>query len=383
MTYAATFSVSTNLIGQEKENEFISVIATGHGITEGDALKNALKNSIQMAIGQLIKSETQLKNGKVIEDSIFAEADGFVREYQKLSILNENGVVKVRIKALVKLHALSTRVQKLNISVLQIKKTEDIYSRLNKKLEQKKDADKIFKQTFDNLFSNESLSELVSIKIEKFQFIEDKASANEVPVEITYNLSIDHQDYAQKIEKIEAVFERLGAKLSKKIDFPSLNSTYGLIGKSYLRLRKIKPYEFILVKKYAQGYRTDIWSFSEDYMDLYPFKKLEAITLQDRFQLIFEFENDNGEILLRKPIIRKSYEDKLKLLVGVIDFVNSKAFYNNSTSSKQEAPVLIPLMNGGKKSINVLGVLQYNSTLNVPVAIIGRIQKINLVLKNK
>lgn len=76
-----------------------SVTAEGQGGSERTALHDAMRNAIEQKVGVYIDSRTYTENYQVISDRIYAQADGYVRDYQILDKSESNGIWKVVIRA--------------------------------------------------------------------------------------------------------------------------------------------------------------------------------------------------------------------------------------------------------------------------------------------
>jgi len=90
-------------------------------------------------------------------------------------------------------------------------------------------------------------------------------------------------------------------------------------------MRKLKYNQFFIVKKYAQGYKTDMWTFPVNFKSLYPFYKTITSSqfsrggyfgcphvLDDQLQLLLEISNDNGEIFFADKISTDNYNNPFK-----------------------------------------------------------------------
>ena len=76
-----------------------SVIAEGVGTTENAAFQDAIRNSVRQVVGVLVDAETLVKNDEVISDKVLTLSNGFVKKFDKLSVKNDGGLVRIRIRA--------------------------------------------------------------------------------------------------------------------------------------------------------------------------------------------------------------------------------------------------------------------------------------------
>jgi len=211
-SYSANFTLKTKandssgISSKENQNDIINtkkIIATGLGLSEEKALKNAFKSAIQQFVGVVVDSEIQLKNGKIIKDNIFTASNGFIQEYDILSVNNKDGLFEIEIKAIVKSQKLFDTIKSLNIATISIANSSNIQARVETKSLAKKDAGVILKKTFDKLLGPKSLKEIIALTIKN-----------------VYEIGVDYKIYSQKIKHLEKTFENLGAKLHKRLDFP-------------------------------------------------------------------------------------------------------------------------------------------------------------------
>jgi hypothetical protein len=73
--------------------------AEGSGTTGDEAIRDALRNVIRKAVGVLVDGEVLVKNEDVISDKVLTYSDGFVTSYKELSRSQQDGLVRVQIRA--------------------------------------------------------------------------------------------------------------------------------------------------------------------------------------------------------------------------------------------------------------------------------------------
>ena len=325
ITHAAEFTLQKDISKKSVENngqgnitKTKEIIASGYGVSEDKALKNAFKSAIQQFVGVVVDSETQMKNGKLIKDNILTASSGFIQKYDKLSTNNEDGLFEVKIKALVKSQKIFETIKSLNIATIPFANAKDVQARVETKAISKQEAGTLLKNKFDKLFSNNELKKIIFIKIDNAKVMEDQERGGMVPIKITYTIGIDDKIYSKKIQQLEQLFDNLGAKSQKRIDLPTLDisamdrangrSEAKLKPKKFDALSALKNYQFFIVKKYGQGYKTDVWTFANNYDDLPPFtvKRPKEKNFADRFNLMLEIGNKN-EIIVAKDITDSFY----------------------------------------------------------------------------
>lgn len=87
----------------QNEN-LVEVVATGIGVDENGALRNALRSAVENAVGMVIDAQTRIENSDIIEDNILTYSDGYVEDYKQTEEPKKggDGLVRVTIKAQVK-----------------------------------------------------------------------------------------------------------------------------------------------------------------------------------------------------------------------------------------------------------------------------------------
>lgn len=109
--------ITTNSFSQ-KNNDNVSIIASGSGTTLNDAKQNALRSATEQAFGVFISSNTEIFNDQVVADQIASVSSGNIKSFE---LLNQsqlpNGSWGVTLKALVSPDNLKSFVESKGISV--------------------------------------------------------------------------------------------------------------------------------------------------------------------------------------------------------------------------------------------------------------------------
>jgi len=71
----------------------------GAGDYKKEALRKAMYNAVEKAVGVQVKSDTMVKNFQVIKDQILMRADGYVKKWEVLTEGNKGDVYEMTIKA--------------------------------------------------------------------------------------------------------------------------------------------------------------------------------------------------------------------------------------------------------------------------------------------
>lgn len=81
-----------------------------------EAINRALRRAVEQGVGTLIDSESMTQNYQLLDDRIYSDVKGYVKEYKIISDNNgEGGVYKIKVEAVVALARLSKDLKALNI----------------------------------------------------------------------------------------------------------------------------------------------------------------------------------------------------------------------------------------------------------------------------
>ena len=103
-----------------KEAEFKQVVATGIGIDENAATKNALMAAVEQAVGAVVDAETVVKNDEIIKDELLTYSNGFVKRFEEIKSWEEGGLKYVKIHAWVEMRRLTAKLEEHKISVKKV-----------------------------------------------------------------------------------------------------------------------------------------------------------------------------------------------------------------------------------------------------------------------
>ena len=101
---------------QAKAVETVEVTAKGQGETVEAAKKDAVRNAIKMAVGELVGAKTLVENDELVEDKILTLSNAVVDQafYGDARSIG-NGLVEVPVKAVVKKGKLNQELEKVGI----------------------------------------------------------------------------------------------------------------------------------------------------------------------------------------------------------------------------------------------------------------------------
>lgn len=92
-------------------------VAAGSDLKARDeAINRALRRAIEQGVGTLIDSESMTQNYQLLDDKVYSDVKGYVKEYKVISDNNgAEGVYRVKVEAIVALARLSKDLKGLNI----------------------------------------------------------------------------------------------------------------------------------------------------------------------------------------------------------------------------------------------------------------------------
>ena len=95
-----------NFVAGQEAAESVTVEVTGIGKEAESALRNALYQAVEQAVGAYVDNETVIKNEEVIHEKLLSVAQGFVEKYEVIQAPRErrdgSGVWETRVSASVK-----------------------------------------------------------------------------------------------------------------------------------------------------------------------------------------------------------------------------------------------------------------------------------------
>lgn len=91
------------------------VTASGDGPTRDEALKAAMRNAVEQAIGVYIKSDTMVKDAVLISDKVLSHSKGYVSKYDVIKEERLKDLVLVTIKATVDDRVLYDDIESLGL----------------------------------------------------------------------------------------------------------------------------------------------------------------------------------------------------------------------------------------------------------------------------
>jgi hypothetical protein len=101
---------------QSDSQELRKVVATGAGMNEDQALKNAFTIAVQQVVGTIVDTETIVREDDTIRERILSASNGFIKSYNVIRQWQQDGLHQCSIEALVQIRQLKERLAEANIS---------------------------------------------------------------------------------------------------------------------------------------------------------------------------------------------------------------------------------------------------------------------------
>jgi len=90
---ALIFSVLTvQSFAQSDGQELRKVVATGAGMNEDQALKNAFTIAVQQVVGTIVDTETIVREDDTIRERILSASNGFIKSYNVIRQWQQDGL---------------------------------------------------------------------------------------------------------------------------------------------------------------------------------------------------------------------------------------------------------------------------------------------------
>lgn len=306
--------------------EIMEVTAKGVGASEREAVEDAFRNAIEESIGLYVSSETQLQNEKLIKDSILTSSNGYIDNYRLSSVSHESGVTKVEITALVKIQDVKSKLVSLNVSILPTEELANIHARLSTRVKRNQDAENILKKELGDFFQPKNILSMLDVKLTSYTIQEDELKQdNTVPYQISFDMSVNLDNYNKQIKNIVKIFENLGGRLNKtlKISFGAERigpdsahlagndfETYQQKLGSERKASEISDHSdmyFGIVSVEDGNYTLDHYAFPADWKKIYPWKIPEHGHFDDSCSLydivwIIKFLDKGGKLVFKKQL---------------------------------------------------------------------------------
>ena len=94
-----------------------AILAGDEALARDRAIKDAQRKAVELSVGVLIDSETITQNYSVIRDEIYARSVGYVQDYKVLGEWKEEGLIRVSLRATVRMGSLREDLDRVIVRV--------------------------------------------------------------------------------------------------------------------------------------------------------------------------------------------------------------------------------------------------------------------------
>ena len=141
------------------------VVAEGSGLNKEDAVKDACRSAIRQVVGEVVDSETVVRNDQLIKDEVLLYSDGIVDRHEILDERREGGIVRVTMRARVSRRKLVQKLVAAKITVKELADSgENVVARLATEREARKEAAAMVAKAFVGFPSDQLEARVVDWK---------------------------------------------------------------------------------------------------------------------------------------------------------------------------------------------------------------------------
>lgn len=124
------------------------VEASGAGADVESARKDACREAVRQVVGAYVNAKTRTENDELIEDKVISLSSGFVEKVERLKESTSDGLVRVRIRATVRISRVLESLKENAIAVSDVD-GESLGAQLLTRGDQRKGADELIKAAFE------------------------------------------------------------------------------------------------------------------------------------------------------------------------------------------------------------------------------------------
>jgi hypothetical protein len=132
---------------EEAAVEDATVEVLGKGLTDEEATKDALYEAVRQVVGEVVDSETLVRNDRLVKEEVLLYSKGFVTSYKELERRKDEGEVVKRIRAVVRRGQVLDQLRKSGVRIQEFD-GRGLYARVVTELREKRDARKMLARRF-------------------------------------------------------------------------------------------------------------------------------------------------------------------------------------------------------------------------------------------
>lgn len=182
--------------------QMIDVVASGVGMNETEATKDALANAVRQAIGAIVGTEILVQNEEIVRDQILTYSDGFVEKYEPVGKpgTNLSGLTSITIRARIVRSKLIQKAKAANIYVVEVD-GKSMFAEATTKMDQKRSALALITHEFSDM-----PQQLITAEIVGKPRYEDEAQT----AIVTVRLAVDKEAYASFVGRLTKLLDGIG-----------------------------------------------------------------------------------------------------------------------------------------------------------------------------
>ena len=182
--------------------ETIDVVASGVGMDETEATKDALANAVRQAIGAIVGTETLVQNEEIVRDQILIYSDGFAENYELVGKPGAtlSGLASVTVRARIVRNKLIEKAKAANIAIVEVD-GKGMFAEAVTKIARDRSALALIKDEFKDMPQRLIKAEIV----EKLKY-DQKTQKGTVGVK----LSVDMAAYKLFVARLTKMLDEIG-----------------------------------------------------------------------------------------------------------------------------------------------------------------------------
>ena len=186
------------------------MVATGVGLSEDDAKKQAYRNAIQSVVGTMVVAETLVENDALVKDKVLSHSDGYITKVEQVgnTVAIEGGLMQVTMRVTVKSRQLQEKLQAERISVAKMDGESLVIEKITQQ-ESAKDAAAIMAEFFKGRDLPASLVDSAA-NIDQAKVTEASGDSSTMTVPVTVSVNMDA--YRKFIGDLKKTLTDLGFK---------------------------------------------------------------------------------------------------------------------------------------------------------------------------
>lgn len=204
MVVFALVPLSTVRAEEAAMPETIDVVASGVGMDETEATKDALANAVRQAIGAIVGTDALIQNEEIVRDQILTYSDGFARNYELVGkpSITLSGLTSVTIRARIVRSKLIQKAKAANIAVLEVD-GKSMFAEAVTKIEQSQSATAMLAKEFRDMPKRLIKAEVVG---------KPAYNAKTKTIQVAVQASVDRAAYDALVARILPILDGIGTE---------------------------------------------------------------------------------------------------------------------------------------------------------------------------